>query len=267
MAYQFFQIDAFTSEVFKGNPAAVMPLNEWLPDDILLKIAKEHNQSETAFFIPLNNNKHDYELRWFTPAAEVDLCGHATLAASFVIFNHLCFNKNVIVFKTRFAGDLFVERKDDWLEMDFPARLPQVATADHNLIEAMRFKTAPLEILKNEREWYFVFENKYQVLDIQPDFMALSQRADWQCITAKGDDCDFVSRFFTANAGIIEDPVTGSTHCSLVPYWSSKLNKNEMTARQLSARGGFLKLGFSGSRVKIAGQAVLYARGGIPSLK
>ncbi len=258
-----FQVDAFTDKIFSGNPAAVVPLERWLADDVLLKIAQEHNQSETAFFVPIGDGVHDFELRWFTPADEVDLCGHATLASSFVIFNELGFHAPEIRFKTRFVGDLSVQRNGDWIELNFPSRVPYQAEPDRELVEAMRFTVAPVEVVRTERDWYFVFDTIEQVEAVQPDFMALAKRKDWQCVTARGKDCDFVSRFFTADAGIVEDPVTGSTHCALIPYWAAKLQKTVMTARQLSRRGGFLKVALAGARVNIAGQAVLYSKGQI----
>jgi len=260
---KFYQVDAFADKVFTGNPACVVPLDAWLPDDVLLRMAKEHNQSETAYFVPVDDGVHDFELRWFTPADEVDLCGHATLASSFVIFTQLGFQKDVICFKTRFAGDLFVRRDGMWFELDFPARPPVAATPDAALMEAMRFTVAPIDIVRTERDWYFVFETAEQVRQVAPDFMVLAKRQDWQCVTSRGDDCDFVSRFFTADAGIVEDPVTGSTHCALIPYWAGKLGQTRMSAKQLSARGGQLRVALEGARVKIAGQAQLYSKGEI----
>lgn len=259
----FYQVDAFTNEVLKGNPASVVPLDAWLPDDVLLNMAKEHNQSETAYFIPIGDGNHDYELRWFTPVLEVDLCGHATLASSWVIFNKLGFKGDVITFKTRFKGDLRVRRDGDWLELDFPNQTPVVQAAPADLVKAMNFPVPPTATLRSPRDWYFIFDDADVVKNLKPNFGALAVRDDWSCVSAPGKDCDFVSRFFTAPDGINEDPVTGSTHCSLVPYWAERLGKTQMLARQISARGGVLKVQLAGDRVKIAGQAVLYSEGNI----
>lgn len=258
-----YQVDAFTSKIFSGNPAAVVPLEAWLPDDVLLNIAKEHNQSETAFFVPVGDGVHDYELRWFTPAAEIDLCGHATLASSFVIFNELAHGRGDIKFKTRFVGDLSVKRDGAWLELDFPVREPVKMSETPSFLSALNVDAEPIDIVKTPRDWYIVYDSAEAVRNAKPDMDALAKSGTWQCITARGEDCDFVSRFFTASDGMNEDPVTGSTHCALIPYWAKKLGKTEMTARQLSARGGFLKVALVGDRVKIAGQAVLYSKGQI----
>jgi PhzF family phenazine biosynthesis protein len=257
----FYQVDAFTDKVFGGNPAAVVPLSKWLPDEILLKIAQEHNQSETAYFVPVKDGVHDYELRWYTPADEVDLCGHATLASSFVIFNYLGHKAGEIKFKTRFAGDLSVRRDGDWLELNFPVREPKPAQPPAELLAALGAPVMPVDILRTERDWYFVFANAEEVAAVKPDFAALAKRKDWQCVTAPGRDCDFVSRFFTPDAGIVEDPVTGSTHCALIPYWAKRLVKTQMIAKQISERGGLLKVGLENNRVRIAGKAILYSSG------
>jgi len=263
MQLSVYQIDAFTKEAFKGNPAAVVPLSAWLPDHVLAAMAREHNQSETAFFVPVEDGAHDFELRWFTPTREIDLCGHATLATSFVIFDQLGFTVDEIRFKTRFVGDLFVRRVGDYLELDFPARIGKPTKDEFNFLSMLNISVKPTAILRTDRDFYFVFEDESLIRNVKPDFHALKQQKIWPCITAPGKDCDFVSRFFTAGDGLDEDPVTGSTHCTLVPYWSERLGKTDMIARQLSERGGTLKVALDGSRVKIAGQAVLYSKGQI----
>jgi len=256
-----YQIDAFANAVFKGNPAAVVPLQDWLPDDVLLNMAKEHNQSETAYFVPLPEEKYDYELRWFTTQEEVELCGHATLASSYVIFNELGHAGDTIRFKTRFAGDLAVTRNADLLILDFPAREPETASESAHLASALNIAQKPLAVLRDVSKIYFVYDDAQTILSADPDFKALG--SNWVCITAPGTDTDFVSRFFTPGDGHEEDPVTGSTHCTLTPYWAKRLGKTAMTARQLSERGGFLKVELVNDRVKIAGHAVLYSKGRI----
>jgi PhzF family phenazine biosynthesis protein len=228
-----------------------------------MRMAKEHNQSETAYFIPSKSKKHDYELRWFTPTIEIDLCGHATLASAYVIFNELGFKGDAIRFKTRWAGDLSVRRNGKWLELNFPVRMPKPARAPADLIRALNASEPPVEVLRTKREWYFVFSNEAVVQNMKPDFNVLAKRKDWQCVTAPGKKSDFVSRYFTANDMIMEDPVTGSTHCSLIPLWAERLKKKTMTARQLSARGGYLKVALDGDRVRISGQAVRYFKGAL----
>lgn len=261
MELPFYQVDAFTDEAFKGNPAAVVPLRSWLSPEVMLKMAQEHNQSETAFFIPATDGDHDFDLTWFTPVDEVDLCGHATLASACVIFNHMGYASNTIRFKTKSAGTLKVTRDGKWLELDFPVRKPERVTDTPDVLALLNIPGEPVEILRTARDWYIVYESADAIRQAAPDMHALAGHKIWQCITAPGDDCDFVSRFFTASGGMNEDPVTGSTHCALVPYWAERLGKTELTARQLSARGGFLRLTLAGDRVKIAGQARLYSKG------
>jgi PhzF family phenazine biosynthesis protein len=258
MGIPIFQVDAFSSKVFGGNPAAVCLLDYWLPDNVLQSIANENNLSETAFLV---GKGADYELRWFTPSVEIDLCGHATLASGFVIFSFPGTSSPVINFKTA-SGTLKVERSGDLLSMDFPARKP-VRIDNHGIItEALGIE--PVEVLRS-RDLMAVFDNESQIREISPDFDKLSELHDafGIIVTAGGDSADFVSRFFAPNAGIPEDPVTGSSHCSLIPYWSERLGKSELYACQLSQRGGEIFGKDMGNRVRISGRAGLYSKGEI----
>ncbi len=258
MNLTIFQVDAFTSEVFKGNPAAICPLDSWLDDGLLQRIALENNLSETAFFV----RKDDvYEIRWFTPTFEIDLCGHATLASAFVIFEVLKLETEKVKFHSHKSGELLVEKNGDRLTLDFPSRPVSAAAAPEGLIEALG--KAPKEILK-ARDYFLVYENEQEILDIAPNFSKLLEiDAHGFIVTAKGENSDFVSRFFAPEVGIFEDPVTGSAHCNLIPFWSAKLGKTEMFARQISQRGGELFCELRGDRVKIGGNAVLYLKGEI----
>jgi PhzF family phenazine biosynthesis protein len=258
MKLQIFQIDAFASRPFAGNPAAVVPLDAWLPDDVMQAIAMENNLAETAFFIP---NEKGYDLRWFTPTIEMDLCGHATLASGFLLFEILGTDQNILRFQTR-SGELTVEKIDGRFVLDFPSRQGVPAEAPSGLIEALGGKQ-PKEVLKS-RDYMLVYESEADVRAIKPNFEALA-RVDSHgiIVTAKGDDADFVSRFFAPEMGVPEDPVTGSAHCTLIPYWAEKLGKNELFARQVSWRGGELFCELVGDRVKIGGDAVLYLKGEI----
>jgi PhzF family phenazine biosynthesis protein len=257
MKHEIFQIDAFASKPFAGNPAAIVPLKSWLPDDVMLNIAIENNLAETAFFVP---SEKGYDLRWFTPAVEMDLCGHATLATGFLIFEVLGTNENILRFQTR-SGELTVEKKDGRFVLDFPSRPAVPVEAPAELIEAIG--AVPKEVLKS-RDYMLVYESEADVKAIKPNFEAL-RRVDTHAVivTAKGDSSDFVSRFFAPDFGVPEDPVTGSAHCTLIPYWAEKLGKNDLFARQVSARGGELFCELRGDRVKMAGEAVLYLKGEI----
>ena len=255
---QIYQIDAFTNQLFEGNYAAVCPLNEWINDEILQNIAIENNYPETAFFIPDGDNFH---LRWFTPAYEVDLCGHATLATAHMIFNHTDYDRNEIIFNSK-SGKLTVTKQDDgWLQMDFPTlKLAPISTSEA-LIKGLG--ATPIEVYKS-MDVLAVFETEAEVAALNPDFRLL-KTIDTRGIiaTAKGDKVDFISRFFAPAAGVDEDPVTGSAHSQLTPYWSNKLNKNKLNARQISKRGGKLRFEMKGNRVLISGQAVTYLIGEI----
>jgi predicted PhzF superfamily epimerase YddE/YHI9 len=256
--YKIFQVDAFTDKLFGGNPAAVCPLDEWLDDDLLQKIAMENNLSETVFYLRKNDQ---YEIRWFTPKVEVDLCGHATLAAAFILFKQEN-DLGAIQFYSPRSGQLNVSRFSDWLTMDFPV------DSFHNIPVSNEIKSCfdkePTEAYKGKTDYMLVYKSEADIRNIKPHFAAMSAfNARGIIITAQGDNVDFVSRFFAPQSGIYEDPVTGSAHTTLIPYWSEKLNKTEMTALQLSERKGFLQCKFSGNRVGISGQAKLYLSGEI----
>ncbi|HVF30610.1 MAG TPA: PhzF family phenazine biosynthesis protein [Pyrinomonadaceae bacterium] len=257
MKLDIYQIDAFASQPFAGNPAAVVPLTEWLPDDVMLNIAMENNLAETAYFVP---NGEGYDLRWFTPAIEMDLCGHATLASAYLIFEILGTDKSKLSFQTR-SGELTVDKVDGRYELDFPSRPGVAAEAPAGLIEAIGAE--PKEIYKS-RDYMLVYESEADILRIKPDFNSL-MKIDTHAVivTARGETSDFVSRFFAPEVGIPEDPVTGSAHCTLIPYWAGRLGRNKLFARQVSQRGGELRCELRGDRVKIAGDAVLYLKGEI----
>ncbi|HDZ9278695.1 TPA: PhzF family phenazine biosynthesis protein [Klebsiella pneumoniae] len=229
---QFYLVDAFSDKNFGGNAAAVCPLSEWLADDVLLKMAQQHNQSETAFFVRTDEG---YELRWFTTLAEINLCGHATLAAAHVIFEYLDHPSATILFSTRFVGELRVTRNGDWLTLDFPA-----------------WSTSPVENPPADRQL---------VEAVRPDMARLRTLGKMICVSAPDEEYDFVSRFFCPGEGVPEDPVTGSAHSMLIPWWGEKLGKTTMMARQVSARGGDLRCQWQGDRVLISGQATTYMRG------
>ena len=255
MKIPYYHIDAFTSTSFTGNPAGVCPLESWLPDATLQKIAAENNLSETAFFVPSGDY---YDLRWFTPAIEVDLCGHATLASGYVITNYLGYTGEVIRFESK-SGTLLVEREGDILTLDFPSRPGEKRVAPEALFKGLGNK--PQEVFL-ARDYLAVFASQADIVAIQPD---QEQLALLEClgiiVTAPGEGFDFVSRFFAPRAGIPEDPVTGSSHCTLIPYWAKRLGKTRLTAKQLSARGGELFCSLVGERVKIGGYAVTYLKG------
>ena len=257
MELPIFQVDAFSSKVFGGNPAAICPLEAWLPDATLQSIALENNLSETAYFVKTSDR---YHLRWFTPAAEMDLCGHATLASAYVLFHELGYQGKAISFDTK-SGELVVKRDNGLLVMDFPSRPPRPVNADPGLSAAIGGK--PTEILAS-RDYFLVYQTEEEVLALQPDMTALSRLDKPTFIaTAPGKTCDFVSRFFAPKLGVPEDPVTGSAHCTLIPYWAAKLGKNTLHAYQVSPRRGELFCKLSGDRVEIAGHAVLYLKGKI----
>jgi predicted PhzF superfamily epimerase YddE/YHI9 len=257
MQIPIFQVDAFSSSVFSGNPAAVCPLQEWLPDPTLQAIAAENNLAETAFFVPANGG---YRLRWFTPACEVDLCGHATLASAYVLFTELEEKGPTVRFATQ-SGELTVERRGELLVMDFPSRPPAKQIPDPAVIAAVGGK--PVETLAS-RDYLLVYAAASEVKALSPDMQALKKLDRFGFIaTARGEDCDFVSRFFAPAQGIPEDPATGSSHCTLIPYWAEKLSKTDLHARQISPRGGEFFCGLRGERVEIRGRAALFLRGQI----
>jgi PhzF family phenazine biosynthesis protein len=252
MKIRQYQVDAFATRAFEGNPAAVCPLRGWLDDALLQAIAEENNLSETAFFVP---TEEGYALRWFTPVREVDLCGHATLAAAHVLFDALGHPGQAIRFETR-SGELTVERQDGRLAMNFPAIPPAPCNPPDILAQALGER--PIEVLAAD-DYLVVFDSEETVRAITPD-LALLGRLDRRgvVITAPGTEVDFVSRFFAPRFGIAEDPVTGSAHCELAPYWAGRLGKSTLAARQVSRRGGSLSCEMKGDRVVLAGHAVTF---------
>jgi PhzF family phenazine biosynthesis protein len=258
MKLPIFQADAFAAGLFKGNPAAVVPLTKWLSDELMQQIAMENNLSETAFFIPENNHFH---IRWFTPKAEVKLCGHATLATAHVLFNELNFQGDMLEFNS-LSGILTVKKVEDKLQLNFPADFAQEVEPVDLFTEA--FGIQPLQTLKGRTDYLLLFTSEEIIKNFQPNIqLLLATNARGIIVSAKGNDVDFVSRFFAPAVGVNEDPVTGSAHTTLIPFWANRLNKTEMTALQLSARGGRLWCTLSDERVFIAGKAVTYLRGEI----
>lgn len=257
MKIPFFHVDAFTNKVFAGNPAGVCLLEEWLPNKTLQKIAAENNLPETAFLV---RGKTEYHLRWFSPAVEIDLCGHATLASAFVLHLTLSDLPHTLRFKTM-SGMLKVEKQNDLYILDFPVRRAEKNDPPDALLQGLGIK--PQSVFK-ARDFLTVFDNEEQILSLAPDF---TQLASLDCLgiiaTAPGREVDFVSRFFAPAVGIPEDPVTGSSHCTLIPYWADKKGKNILTARQLSKRGGELFCEYRTDRVLIGGKAALYLQGEI----
>ena len=260
MRLQIFQIDAFTSEPFGGNPAAVVPLGEWLPEEQMRKIAIENNLSETAFFV---NEGDRYHIRWFTPTVEVNLCGHATLASAHVIFNELKLEDAFVPFYSKLSGHLGVEKHGDKLVLDFPSYPMEEIEHSDELAKAVGI--IPAKVWKSQGNMVFLrAESEEEVRALKPDLHALAQlKYDEVIVTAPGEDCDFASRMFAPRIGIPEDPVTGAIHCSLIPYWAEHLGKSTLFARQVSKRGGELFCELNGDRVKIGGNAVTFLKGEI----
>ena len=257
MEITLYQIDAFTNHVFGGNPAAICPLDEWIDDSLMQKIAEENNLSETAFLV---KRKGCYEIRWFTPVAEIELAGHPTLAAAYVIFNYCNHDSSTISFSSK-SGELTVERDGDLLKMNFPALKAAKASVNELLNRALGL--APIELYLS-RDYLAVYKSQKDILSIDPDF-GLLKKLDCLgvIVTAPGDDVDFVSRCFAPSVGINEDPVTGSAHSTLIPYWSQRLKKDTLHAYQLSKRGGELFCRNLDRRVEIGGKAVPYLSGKI----
>lgn len=258
MKQKIYQVDAFTNKVFSGNPAAVCPLEQWLDDSTLQNIAAENNLAETSFFV---KTPEGYHLRWFTPKTEVDLCGHATLAAAYVLFRFMHYAEEVISFRSR-SRKLTVSRDGSWLTLNFPAdKVGEVAISNEY---AACFDKKPALIIKGLSDLMFVYDTYADIRDIQPDLRHIAKLPFRGIIvTSIGMDTDFASRFFAPACGIDEDPATGSAHTTLAPYWSKRLGKNELTARQISERGGFLKCKLVNDRVEISGQAAFYMEGEI----
>jgi PhzF family phenazine biosynthesis protein len=259
MEIDIFQVDAFAEQVFMGNPAAVCPLNTWIDDKLLQKIAQANNLSETAFFVPYQDR---FQLRWFTPSHEVDLCGHATLAAAHVLFNHLGYEKHKICFNTK-SGDLLVTKKSNGLEMDFPVSSPKPVIAPDNLLLGLGREIKP-KAISAAFDYIIELDDEAAVKTLSPNF-ELWKTIDLRgvVVTAAGSDVDFVSRCFFPKLDVDEDPVTGSAHCELAPYWSKKLTKNNLKAKQLSLRTGEVECQLMGNRVLLSGRVVDYMRGKI----
>ena len=258
MKIPIYQVDAFTSKVFKGNPAAVCPLEEWIPEKTMQEIAKENNLSETAFFI---SNDEKFDIRWFTPVSELDLAGHPTLATAHVIIEELNLKFDEIVFKTKIGDTLSVTKKNNLFLMDFPSRPPEIYDNIELVSEALRKK--PLALFRH-RDALAIFANEEDIKSINPNMEKLSKLdCPAVIVSAPGDNIDFVSRNFAPKLGIPEDPVTGSAHCQLIPYWSKILKKKELLANQISNRGGKLYCTHNNDRVTIGGEAVTFLRGEI----
>lgn len=259
MVIPYYHVAAFTNRAFGGNPAGVCPLQSWLPDETMQSIAAENALSETAFFVP--HSEGGYWLRWFTPTTEVDLCGHATLAAAHVLWRHLGATDLNLAFHTK-SGTLWATQDSKGrIALDFPSRPPEMDFTPFNAAQA--FYVTPSECLK-ARDYLFVFDSEETVRNLNPDMALLAGWDTWGIIvSAPGNEVDFVSRFFAPRAGVNEDPVTGSAHCTLIPYWTVRLNKTEFHARQISARGGDLFCQARGTRVTIAGHAQTFLTGNI----
>lgn len=257
MNLAYYVVDAFATKVFEGNPAAVFILPEWLPENLMQKIAIENNLSETAFAVKETDS---YSLRWFTPDREIDLCGHATLATAFVLFHYYEPQRTSIVFQTKYSGQLRVTKEGELLSLDFPAIRPEKTAILPVYEEAIGAKINEAYLA---RDLFFVLDNETQIQQLTPNFSFIKtfEQGVGVIVTAPGETVDFVSRTFFPKLTIDEDPVCGSAHSNLIPYWSSRLNKTQMTAKQLSARGGFLECTLADERVIIGGKGVLYAKG------
>jgi PhzF family phenazine biosynthesis protein len=258
MKLTLYQVDAFTDHLFGGNPAAVIPLKKWLPEELMQKIAMENNLAETVYFVPSSNKDADYDIRWFTPVLEINLCGHATLASAFVIFQILKAKKKKVVFNSK-SGLLTVRKKKETILLDFPSWKPEkIESYPQELQEALGGQEI-VAVYKN-RDLLVELMHEDAVRNARPDFTMLKRLGEKVIITAPGQSVDFVSRFFAPTAGIDEDPVTGSAHSQLIPFWSEKLGKTKMEAKQLSARGGDLLCELVGDRVIMGGKAVYYMK-------
>jgi len=255
---KLYQIDAFASDVFKGNPAAVCVLEEWLEDSVMQNIAEENNLSETAFVVPKGS---DFEIRWFTPLTEVDLCGHATLAAAFVLFHYYGQSQKVHL-QSKVSGVLTVEQEEDFLILDFPIDTVEAVAIPSIVYDAFNFKAK--EMYKGKTDYLILFDSQKEIETLVPNFSLIAEMdARGIIVSARGEEVDFVSRFFCPQVGINEDPVTGSAHTTLIPFWSKRLGKTNLTAQQLSKRGGDLTCEYLGDRVKIKGKGICYLKGEI----
>lgn len=260
MKITIYQIDAFTDTVFSGNPAAVCILNEWIDETLMQTIAEENNLSETAFAV---KNNSVFEIRWFTPTLEIDLCGHATLATAFVLFEYYNIPVEIIQFISHRSGNLSVTKSsNDNLTLNFPVNLPTIAKENLDLNKALG--KAPIKTLKSSFDYLLIFKNQQEIENLKPDFSAL-KKIDTRgvMVSSEGDKVDFVSRYFAPVSGIDEDPVTGSAHCTLTPYWSKELKKDKLSAKQVSKRSGDLCCELIDDRVKISGKAITYMIGEI----
>ncbi|MEQ1797155.1 MAG: PhzF family phenazine biosynthesis protein [Lacibacter sp.] len=260
MKLDLYQVDAFTSTLFKGNPAAVVPLQKWIDDELMQQLAMENNLAETVFFVPSKQEGADYDIRWFTPELEINLCGHATLASAFALYSILGYNKPSVTFHSK-SGLLKVVKNNELYEMDFPSWKPErIAEYPQDMAEILGVK----EVVGayKYRDLLIEVNTEAEVINAKPDFTALKKTGEMVILTAKGDKVDFVSRFFAPSAGIDEDPVTGSAHSQLIPFWSEKLDKKKMFAKQLSKRGGDIHCEqFSAQRVMMGGECVFYMKG------
>ena len=259
MKLPLYQIDAFSDKIFGGNPACVVPLENWLKDEVLLKIAQENAVAETAFFVRKGKNFH---LRWFTPDIEMDLCGHATLATAHCIISELKLRDNKVIFET-LSGELSVEYKNSQYILELPSRDPELAELPEIIKKSLNIQ--PIEILKS-RDYVLVYKSQKDIENIKINrqiFDEININPGGVIVTSRGENCDFVSRFFTPQATILEDPVTGSAHCSLTPYWAKKLKKSTLVAQQLSKRKGELLCELKEDRIEISGKAITYLKGDI----
>lgn len=262
MKFTLYQVDAFTSKLFGGNPAAVIPLEQWIDESLMQKIAAENNLSETVYFVKANDNEIDFEIRWFTPVSEINLCGHATLASAYVLFNMLQFPKDQIKFSCK-SGILTIKKNADLITMDFPSWKPERVDHSADILSSI-LGTIEITGVYKYRDLLVELENEEAVRNCEPDFSKMKKHFDKVIITAPGNKVDFVSRFFAPGVGIDEDPVTGSAHSQLIPFWSEKLNKKKLHALQLSERGGELWCEqLNEERVTMSGKAVFYMKGEI----
>jgi PhzF family phenazine biosynthesis protein len=256
---KLYQIDAFTNKVFSGNPAAVCPLDKWVNDEIMQNIAMENNLAETAFYVKQGKQ---YEIRWFTPTVEVDLCGHATLAAAFVLFNIDNYAENTIHFFSHRSGELTVTKSGDFLTLNFPTDSYEAITLTSEILNCFDLK--PKLAFKGKTDYLFIYECEEDILCLKPIFENIKKlNGRGVIVSAKGKNVDFVSRFFAPQSGVNEDPVTGSAHTTLTPYWAKEFNKTELSAMQLSERKGYLQCRYLNDRVEIRGQAKMYLAGEI----
>lgn len=259
-----YQVDAFTNKLFAGNPAAVIPLDHWIEDGLMQNLAMENNLAETVFFVPRRGEPADFDIRWFTPESEINLCGHATLASAWVLFNRLNCSADKIQFHSK-SGPLVITREGDTIWMDFPSWKPEPFSIDHGILRDALGVKHIVGTFKH-RDLLVELASEEEVQTALPDFTAIKKSGYKMIITAPGREVDFVSRFFAPTVGVDEDPVTGSAHSQLIPFWSEKLNKQAMVARQLSRRGGLLQVSQMGERVKMGGQCVFYMKGEIAGL-